>query len=152
MRRVAPDGRDHPADAYVFGTETGEQVKSVRRLWEDAVLRAHGHNPGRIRGKLIAESRAAYQAIDLHFQDLRREFASRLLESSADLHDVQMFLGHAAITTTSRYLRSTPTRLERALNRMEQAEGFAQDSHTDTKNDQPAAPDEEAADGRNLLN
>jgi site-specific recombinase XerD len=56
---------------------------------------------------------------DLHFHDLRREFASRLLESHADLHDVQMFLGHAAITTTSRYLQSTPVRLERALARLE---------------------------------
>jgi integrase len=34
---------------------------------------------------------------DLHFHDLRREFASRLLESSAGLHDVQLFLGHANV-------------------------------------------------------
>ena len=55
---------------------------------------------------------------------------SRLLESRADLHDVQMFLGHAAITTTSRYLQSTPVRLERALARLESTnDGFAQDSH-----------------------
>jgi integrase len=102
----------------VFGTETGEPVQSVRRAWEDTVLRAHGHEPVRTRGKLSRESRAALRAIDLHFHDLRREFASRLLESSADLHDVRDFLGHAAITTTSRYLQCTPTRLERALERL----------------------------------
>ena len=47
--------------------------------------------------------------------------ASRLLESSADLHDVRDCLGHANITTTSRYVRSTPVRLAQALERMEAA-------------------------------
>lgn len=47
------------------------------------------------------------------------EFACRLLESSADLHDVRDFLGHANITTTSTYLRSTPVRLARALDRLD---------------------------------
>ena len=36
--------------------------------------------------------------------------ASRLLEASADLHDVRDCLGHANITTTSWYVRSTPVR------------------------------------------
>ncbi len=58
---------------------------------------------------------------DLYFHDLRREFACRLLESSADLHDVRDFLRHANITMTSRYVRSTPTRLTQALERMEAA-------------------------------
>jgi len=57
---------------------------------------------------------------NLHFHDLRREFACRLLESRAELHDVRDFLGHANITTTSRYLRSTTLRLERALLLLEQ--------------------------------
>ena len=43
----------------------------------------------------------------------------RLLESNADLHDVRDFLGHANITTTSTYLRSTPVRLARALERLD---------------------------------
>ncbi len=47
--------------------------------------------------------------------------ASRLLESSADLHGVRDCLGHANITTTSRYVRSTPVRLAQALERMEAA-------------------------------
>jgi integrase len=119
LRRHGPDGKELGANAYVFGDEAGGQRKSVRRQWEDAVLLAHGHQATRKRGKLPPEARAAFQAIDLHVHDLRREFASRLLESSADLHDVQMFLGHADITTTSRYLQSTPTRLARALERME---------------------------------
>ena len=51
-----------------------------------------------------------------------------LLESGADLHDVRDFLGHANITTTSRYLRSTPLRLERALSKMESGSQTAQHS------------------------
>ena len=47
--------------------------------------------------------------------------ACRLLGSSADLHDVRDCLGHAHITTTSRYVRSTPVRLAKALERMEAA-------------------------------
>jgi hypothetical protein len=36
--------------------------------------------------------------------------ACRLLDSSADLQDLRDCLGHAHITTTSRYVRSTPVR------------------------------------------
>jgi site-specific recombinase XerC len=66
------------------------------------VLKAAGQPPTRTRGKLTPEARAAYHAAGLHLHDLRREFASRLLEASANLHNVQLFLGHASITTTSR--------------------------------------------------
>ena len=123
----------------MFGTETGERVPNVRRQWEDAVLKAHGHAPTRVRGKLTAEARAALRAIDVHIHDLRREFASRLLEASADLHDVQLFLGHANITTTSRYLQSTPVRLARALDKLERV-GFTQDSHTEDATAAKPAP------------
>jgi hypothetical protein len=56
-----------------------------------------------------------------------------LLESGAALHDIQAFLGHANIKTTSRYLQSTPVRLEQALARMERnarriRTGFAQEA------------------------
>ena len=47
--------------------------------------------------------------------------ASRLMDSSADLQDVRDCLGHANITTTSRYIRSTPVRLAQALERREAA-------------------------------
>ncbi len=67
-------------------------------------------------------------SVGLRFHDLRREFACRLLESSADLHDVRDSLGHANISTTSRYLRSRPGRLVRALERLEDA-NVAQSSH-----------------------
>jgi len=138
MRRHAPDGKEHPPSAFVFGDETGGQVKSIRRAWEVAVLKAHGYTPswdgragGKNRPRLSRESQAALRAINLHFHDLRRQFACTLLESGADLHDVRDFLGHANITTTSRYLQSTPVRLARVIERMEEmAAGFGQSSHT----------------------
>jgi integrase len=143
MRRHGPDGRQLPGTAHVFGNEIGERIAGLRRRWEDAVLLAHGHKPARVRGKLTSDSRAALRTIDLHFRDLRREFASRLLESSADLHDVQMFLGHANVSQTSTYLKSTPTRLERALQKLESV-GFAHDSHT-AASEPPTGPEESAA-------
>lgn len=152
MRRHAPDGQEHPATAYVFGNAVGEQVRNIRQQWEDAVLKAHGHTPTRRRGKLTAPAQAAYQAIDLHVHDLRREFACSLLESGAALHDVQAFLGHGNITTTSTYLQSAPVRLEKALHRMEEAAGFAQDSHTEDSEASPEAPEPKLETPANLLN
>ncbi|MGH9239868.1 MAG: tyrosine-type recombinase/integrase [Vicinamibacterales bacterium] len=152
MRRHAPDGKEHKATAYIFGNDTGEQIGSIRRAWETAVLYAHGHTPLWIgKGKLSPESRETLKAIDLHFHDLRRQFACTLLESGADLHDVRDFLGHAAITTTSRYLQSTPLRLEKALARME-AGGFAHHSHTEAPEAPATTPESDAANRPNLLN
>jgi integrase len=125
MRRHAPDGKEHPLGAYVFGDETGGRIASVQKAWRCCVLRAHGHAPKWVKGKpgrMAPESLAALREINLKFHDLRREFGSSLLESSAGLHDVQAFLGHANITTTSRYLATSPMRLERALARMEGGE------------------------------
>ena len=45
--------------------------------------------------------------------------ACRGLDSSSNLQDVRDCLGHANITTTSRYVLSTPVRLAQALERME---------------------------------
>ena len=111
MRRSGPDGKAPALDKFVFGNEVGEQVGSIKRAWRTACRRAG--------------------IVDLHFHDLRREFGSRLLESGAADHDVQKFLGHANITTTSRYLSSTPLRLERAMAALEA--GFAHGLHTATK-------------------
>jgi integrase len=116
MRRDGPNGEPLPLTARVFGNEVGEPIESIRESWERTC--------------------AAASISGLHFHDLRREFACRLLESSADLHDVRDFLGHANITTTSTYLRSTPVRLARALDRLDpeppkpQQSSDSPDSHT----------------------
>ena len=102
MLRTDPEGNDLPPEAFVFGDEIGESISSVKTAWQMTCEQAG--------------------IVDLHFHDLRREFACRLLESRAELHDVRDFLGHTNITTTSRYLRSTTLRLERALTLLEQHE------------------------------
>jgi len=109
--RTGPDGKDLPPEAFVFGDEIGQSISSVKTAWRTACEEAG--------------------IIDLHFHDLRREFACRLLESRAELHDVRDFLGHANITTTSRYLRSTTLRLERALTLLEQHEERQADAFDD---------------------
>ena len=108
MRRTDPTGQPLPPDAYVFGNGVGERLTNIKTAWRNTCRRAGIE--------------------DLHFHDLRREFACRLMESSADLHDVRDFLGHANITTTSRYVRSTPVRLAKALERMEAATGTLVDA------------------------
>ena len=108
MRRTDPTGQPLPPDAYVFWNGVGERLTTIKTAWRNTCRRAGIE--------------------DLHFHDLRREFACRLLESSADLHDVRDCLGHANITTTSRYVRSTPMRLAQALERMEAAAGTLVDA------------------------
>ena len=101
----------------------GEPVKSIKTAWRAACRRAG------IEG--------------LRFHDLRRECACRLMESKAPLHDVREFLGHADVSTTSRYLKSAPVRLAEALERMEAADRFAHDSHKPLMG--PEAPSTEDA-------
>lgn len=114
----------------------GERVASIKRAWATAVLKSRGQVPTYVpeTNNLSAESRRQLRAIDLHFHDLRREFACQLLESSADLHDVRDFLGHTSINTTNAYLSSAPVRQERALQRLEEhrataPSGSAPESH-----------------------
>lgn len=153
LRRRGPDGEELPPTAHVFGNEVGERLKSIRRPWEDAVLRAYGHDVTRKRGKFTPESQRVFRGIDLHVHDLRREFGSSLLESGAGLHDVASFLGQANITTTSRYLESAPVRLEQALMRMEQgSEGFAHHSHTRDSEAPSEPPNPSVGTTVNLLN
>ena len=99
MRQHGPDGTAFGPEAFVFGNKVGEKINSVKTAWAGTCRRAG------ISG--------------LQIRDVRREFASRLRESGASVHDVRDFLGHANITTTSRYLASTPLRLEQALANLE---------------------------------
>ena len=102
MRKHAPNGTEHKPDAYVFGNEVGEPRNSFKGHWW-RVCEAAGIE-------------------DLHFHDLRREFASRLLESGVvPLHEISEWLGHANIQTTSIYLRTKRASLMQAVERLERA-------------------------------
>ena len=100
----------------MFGNEVGERRLVIKQDWKAAV------DAAAISG--------------LHFHDLRREFASRLLETpGVALHDVSEWVGHTNVMTTSRYLSTTGTRhlltLERfERSRLETTEGREQAERT----------------------
>jgi integrase len=87
MRRTDPDGKELGPDAFVFGNEVGEQVKSVRVAWERA--------------------RGAAGLTRLQLRDLRHEAGSRFDEAGVPTNYVSKLLGHTNLTTTSRYSTST---------------------------------------------
>jgi integrase len=141
MRRLNPAGEPLGPEAFVFGNELGQRIGSIKRAWQTCVLKAHGQTPRwRPRGwsELDAESKAHYRRIDLRFHDLRREFASRLREAPGiSDHEVRDWLGHANITTTSRYLATTRTTLQRARKKFEQSRNLC---HTVTHDAPLASP------------
>ena len=129
-----PAGHPLPADAYVFGNEIGQQVKSSKRAWEAAVLKAHGHTPAYpVTANLTAESRAALAAIDLHFPDLRREAGSRWLEGGVPLHTIRDWLGHTNIARTSTYLAGTTQTEHNAMRHFEERRATLAQLGTDSR-------------------
>ena len=102
MRRLGPDGQPLGPSAHVFGNEVGEPVKSIKTAWKLTCQRA--------------------EITGLRFHDLRREFASQLLEASGvSGHEVRDWLGHANISMTSRYLSLTGVGLQNTLKKFEDA-------------------------------
>ena len=99
MRRTDLRGGRLPDRAFVFGTPTGEPIHSIKTAWRRTCERAG------IEG--------------LHFHDLRREYGSRLMDSGGEDHSIRDLLGHANITTTSRYLKSSEKRQAELVAQME---------------------------------
>ena len=87
MRRNDAEGEPHPPDAYVFGhPATGEPLTTIKTAWRLAMKRSG--------------------IPDLHFHDLRREAASRWLDSGMRLTAIQRLLGHTTTEQTATYLAS----------------------------------------------
>jgi integrase len=121
MRRTDPAGKDSGPDKFVFGDVAGEQIKNIDTAWDNAVLKAHGVKVERDgRSGLTPACREALRRINLDFHDLRREAASRLLEGGMPLSYVQLFIDHANISTTSRYLQGTAQGMHDALKKVEE--------------------------------
>ena len=114
MARTGPSGQVFAPDAHVFGDAVGRRVKSVKKAWKTAVLKAHGHTPTWVGG-LSPESRDRYRWIHLHFHDLRHEAGSRLLELGWPLHHVKEMLGHADIKTTNTSPNMTRNSLQESM-------------------------------------
>ena len=120
MAQTDPTGKEFGPEAFVFGDVIGRQVKTLKRAWGTAVLKAHGHTPQWAGNHAItAESRAAFEAVNLHFHDLRHEAGSRLLEAGWPLHNVAHMLGHANISQTSTYLNATRIGLQESMRRLD---------------------------------
>jgi integrase len=120
LRRYDPDGEEFGSDAYVFGNEVGERLKNYQKGWSTLRLRALGHGPHwGPNGRFLPCCREQLGKMNLHMHDLRREAGSRLLERGADLHTVQLFLDHANISTSSRYLKPTKLALHTAIQRID---------------------------------
>jgi integrase len=117
MRKHGPDGEELGADAYVFGNAVGEARKDFKNCWS-RVLKL-----SKIMG--------------LHFHDLRREAASRMLESGAQLHEISAWLGHDDLNTTATYLRITQTSLIQVADRMEQRHAEQEREQKQTKRRRP---------------
>ena len=57
MARLNPAGTAFGPDDYVFGDEVGARLTSLKKTWETAVLKAHGHTPIWTNSALAPESR-----------------------------------------------------------------------------------------------
>jgi integrase len=100
--------------AYVFGSEDGGFVASLKTAWESLLLTANGHDTKRVKPGARVDRQKLHE-IDLHWHDLRHEGACRLLADGVDIRVVQLILGHSDIKTTQRYLNITDEELRKAL-------------------------------------
>ena len=126
--RLDASRRPKPSGAPVFSNGAGEPLSFSRPSWEVVVLQAHGVEPAWDEDKphntLTPACRKALREIDLHWHDLRHEYASRLVEKGVPLSQVRDLLGHASITTTERYDNQKPEALLEAAKRLETGQSF----------------------------
>ncbi|HXG56343.1 MAG TPA: tyrosine-type recombinase/integrase [Vicinamibacterales bacterium] len=115
MRRLDPAGHEHSRDAFVFGNELGRKTKSVRTAWKNACALA---GVGALR-----------------LGDLRHEAGSRFEEAGVSVVFVSKILGHANLSTTSRYLNIHRRGLHSAMRQLEEHRpAVAQALHTSGTN------------------
>ena len=119
--RTDSKGKVRSGKAPLITNDEGEGVGGFRTSWETAVLRAHGYvatKEKRLRdtktNSLTSGVRAAFNALDLHWHDLRHQYACRLAERGVPLTKIQYLLGHASVVTTERYIHHTLAELSKA--------------------------------------
>jgi hypothetical protein len=91
------------------------------------VLKAHGVDPRWRKGSykdLSTECQQRFRDLNLHWHDLRHEYASRLVERGVPLAHVGDLLGHASILTTERYDNQRLEALQAAVERLEGGKTF----------------------------
>ncbi len=105
----------------------GEPLKTFKKAWLVAVLKAHGVDPKWRKGSykdLTADCQQRFRDINLHWHDLRHEYASRLVERGVPLAQVRDLLGYASILTTERYDNQRLEALQAAVQRLEGGKTF----------------------------
>jgi integrase-like protein len=128
--RLDAEGERKAVEVLVCCNAVEEPSRFPLTAWQTAMLKAHGHDVKRERlTGLTSECRQILKRIDLHFHDLRHEYASRLVEKGARLSQVRDLLGHASITITERYDNQRPEALMEAAKRLETGESFTIPSH-----------------------
>lgn len=90
----------------IFGHERGDERRGKAKTWEhvDASHVRKGYK--KARDLVIASQGDELPA--LRFHDLRHTFGSMLASAGIALTDIQQYLGHSSITTTSIYLHFQP--------------------------------------------
>jgi len=102
MALELPEDKPLPAQGRPFGNEIGEKLRGFKTAWRNACRKA------KING--------------LTFHDLRREAASRLLETpGVDLPIVRDFLGHDNVQQMNTYLSTNLAKRRDALVKWEAA-------------------------------
>ena len=89
--------------------------------------KAHGVDPRWRKGiykDLSVECPQRFRDINLHWHDLRHEYASRLVERGVPLAQVRDRLGHASILTTERYDNQRLEALQAAVERLKGGKTF----------------------------
>ena len=125
--RLDSEGQHKAADVPIFSNEAGEPLKTFKKAWVVAVLKAHGVDPRWRKGSykdLSAECQQRFRDINLHWHDLRHEYASILVERGVPLAQVRDLLGHASILTTERYDNQKLEALQAAVGRLEAGKMF----------------------------
>lgn len=118
MRKTDPAGEPLGRAAYVFGDAFGGKIKTIRKAWHTAVLRAHDHVPTWVATALSPASSAALERADLHFHDLRHEAGCRWLESKEwTLEEIRLMYGHATLAQTAKYLHAAASSSSEAMKR-----------------------------------
>jgi integrase len=141
--RLEADGEKKGEDALVFTDEAGDPLGSFRTAWVTAVLKAHGVKPEWRSYRwtaLTPECQEHFRRINLHFHDLRHEYASRLVEKATPLAQVRDLLGHASITTTERYDNQTLQKLQVAAGKLESGKVFHPPTDGDTEGSRRGQP------------
>ncbi len=125
--RLDSTGERKSDEVPVFSNEAGEPLKTFKKAWLVAVLKAHGVAPQWRKGSYkdpTAECQQRFREINLHWHDLRHEYASRLVERGVPLAQVRDLLGHASILTTERYDNQRLEALQAAVARLEAGKAF----------------------------